>query len=238
MEVANDLRLPRWRTPRKSAAILVEGSERRRDDRLHMRGIMVHCRVRSALRRFDGDIERPEDGLLRMLGIVARRRVRSGRRPSGADSGPPRGGHARMRGRVLHCRLPAGAPRFDEGEERNSSSPRSAASQTARSVAQGYSFSFLCRQDGGMDLERMALELGQEWERRRAGSLRPRSGRIIACGRSAPWSKIPAMSRFDWQGGSFGCRSGPSWRRFSVPAFVAGLRAVRTQYRRWLWHTH
>ena len=99
-----------------------------------------------------------------MLGIVARRRVRSGRRPSGADSGPPRGGHARMRGRVLHCRLPAGAPRFDEGEERNSELPRSAASQTARSVAQGYSFSFLCRQDGGMNIERMALELGQEWE--------------------------------------------------------------------------
>ena len=53
-------------------------------------------------------------------------------------------------------------------------------------------------------------------------SLRPRSGRIIACGRSAPWSKIPAMSRFDWQGGSFGCRSGPNWRRFSVLAFAAG----------------
>jgi hypothetical protein len=53
-------------------------------------------------------------------------------------------------------------------------------------------------------------------------SLRPRSGRIIACGRSAPWSKIPAMSRFDWQGGSFGCRSGPSWHRFSALAFAAG----------------
>ena len=53
-------------------------------------------------------------------------------------------------------------------------------------------------------------------------SLRPRSGRIIACGRSAPWSKIPAMSRFDWQGGLFGCRSGPSWHRFSALAFAAG----------------
>jgi len=30
------------------------------------------------------------------------------------------------------------------------------------------------------------------------------------------------MSRFDWRGGSFGCPSGPSWHRFSVPAFAVG----------------
>ena len=62
------------------------------------------------------------------------------------------------------------------------------------------------------------------WERRRA---RSRRGRGLARLSSAVGPRLGRGPRLhhvsSWRGGSSGCRSGPSWHLFSVPAFVAGF---------------
>ena len=80
------------------------------------------------------------------------------------------------------------------------------------------------RSSAQLGVLRAWLELTRRpgWERRRAALVaaavwpdyRLRAVRALV--------EIPATSRFDWHGGSFGCRSGPSWHRFSVLAFAAG----------------
>ena len=80
------------------------------------------------------------------------------------------------------------------------------------------------RSSAQLEVLRSWLELTRRpgWERRRAALVAAAVWPDYRLRAVRALSKIPAMSRFDWQGGSFGCRSGPSWHRFSVLAFAAG----------------